>query len=104
MLAYGRRQRGPIGSVKTVTAAREPVHAKRHSDLGAWAIGELVLLGKELDVLDLVGGEETVTERARVSPTDLLREKEPQVTSSAAPFQVDRDLLAGERVGSERQH
>ena len=79
------------------------MHAEWHPDQRAWATGELVLLGEQLDVLDFVRVQEALAKRAGVSPADGLCQKQPEMTSASAPLQVGRNVLLGKRTGQTTQ-
>jgi hypothetical protein len=103
LLTYGRPQRRAIRGVESIPATREPVHAKRHPDQGAWFICEMVLFRVQLHSLDLVSSQQPIAKSAHLSPVHRFCQKQPQVTAAAATLQIGGNLLASQRAGQVAQ-
>jgi len=103
LLAYGRRRRGPIRSVETITSARQPMHTKRHANQGTGTISQSILFREQLHPLDPVCGQQPQTKGPSLASGRSLSQKQPQMVTAAASLQICESILASQHLGQVTQ-
>ena len=77
--------------------------AKGHADQRPWAVRESILFRVQFNSLHVVSGQQAVAKGAHLSPSDPLRQKQPQVTTAPTSLQIGRHILTSQHPGQLAQ-
>jgi hypothetical protein len=93
----------PVLDPPAEAATCEPVHAKRHPNQRARAIYQMILLRVQIHPLDFVSSQQSLAKGARLSSSNRLGQKQPQVVTAAASLQIGQNVLTSQRAGQVTQ-